>query len=76
MIQTPIFLQKNSFPKFGSTSMVLKSNYGSEFSEKKSGNVEMCKPKYFEATMCKQFKGSTEYNREFIKTRKAEYEHI
>ena len=33
-----------------------------------------CKPKYFEATLCKFFKGTTEYKREFIKTHKVESE--
>jgi hypothetical protein len=37
--QTPIFLPYDSFPKAGNASMVLKSNYGSEFSDKKSVKV-------------------------------------
>lgn len=73
--QTPLFLRESSFPKFGNFSMVLKTNYSSEFSSKPVGGGEIdCKPRYFEAGLCKQFKGTTEYKREFMKGKRQQQE--
>lgn len=69
--QTPIFVRESSYPNFGCVSMIMKSNYSTEFSEKKGGGCEInCKPKHFDANLCKLFKGTTEYKREFIQSRK------
>ena len=49
----------------------MKTSYNNEFSLKKKDGPEIdCKPKEQEATICKKFRGSTEYKRQYIKTKK------
>jgi len=52
---------------------MMKTSYKDDYSHKKHEAEEIdCKPRYFEATLCKRFKGSTEYKRQYIRGRKDE----
>lgn len=50
--------------------MLMRSNYSREFEAKNVNAESSCKPKHFDANLCKQFKGTTEYKREFITCKK------
>ena len=50
--------------------MLMRSNYSREFEAKNAGTEASCKPRHFEANLCKQFKGTTEYKREFVSCKK------
>lgn len=72
---TPLFIREPSLLKFGCSSSMMKTSYNDEYSMKKSGGIEIdCRPRYFQATLCKRFKGTTEYKREFSKCRNTEQE--
>ena len=65
---TPLFVRQPSFPKFGSSSQIIKSNYSNQFTSKKRELVEIdCRPKHTQANFCKHLKGTTEYKRQFKK---------
>jgi hypothetical protein len=58
--QTPMFVPESSYPNFSCVSMLMKSNYSCEYSEKKGDGREInCKPRHFDANLCKLFKGTT-----------------
>ena len=70
---TPIFVREPSFPKFGNAPLMMKTNYAADFGAKKMAPNEIdCRPKHQDATLCKQFRGNTEYKREFIPSKKEE----
>lgn len=51
----------------------MKTSYNDDYTQKMSGVNEIdCRPKYFQASLCKRFKGTTEYKREFLKNRKVQ----
>lgn len=57
---TPLFIREPSLLKFGCSSPMMKTSYKDDYSHKKSGVNEIdCKPKHYEATLCKRFKGTT-----------------
>ena len=51
----------------------MKTSYNEDFVLKRAEEQEIdCRPKHIEANLCKKFKGSTEYKRQYIKLRKGE----
>ncbi len=62
---TPSFARQSSFPRFGLVQAAMRTNYASEFCSKRGEMESSCKPKHADATLCKQFKGTTEYKRQF-----------
>lgn len=64
-LPTPSFARQSSFPRFGLVPAVMRTNYSSEFCNKRGQMEISCKPKHADATLCKQFKGMTEYKRQF-----------
>ena len=73
--KTPIYVREPSIVKFGCASSLMRTSYNNDFSSKKQEGPEInCKPAHQEATTCKRFKGSTEYNRQYIKTRKESHD--
>jgi hypothetical protein len=68
---TPIFIREPAIMKFGCSSSLMKTSYNDDYSHKKTDGPEIdCKPRHVDATLCKLFKGSTEYKRQYIKGRK------
>ena len=76
---SPFVTREAGLMKFGCASSMMKTNYHDEFSMKRTSGPEIdCKPAHVEATICKKFKGSTEYKRQYIKNKKddSKDEHI
>ena len=69
--KTPIYVREPSIVKFGCSSPLMKTSYNNDYASKKQEGPEInCKPAHQEATICKRFKGNTEYNRQYIKNKK------
>lgn len=62
---TPVVVRPCSYPNFSCVGSQMRSNYSIEFAEKKSECEANCKPRHFDSGLCKLFKGTTEYKREF-----------
>lgn len=62
---TPSFARQSSFPRFGLVATAMRTNYSSEFCSKRGQMETSCKPRHADANICKQFKGTTEYKRQF-----------
>lgn len=67
-IHTAVVVRPCSYPNFSCVVSQMRSNYSIEFSEKKVENEANCKPKHFDSGLCKLFKGTTEYKREFAQS--------
>ena len=69
----PIFVREPSFPKFGNAPLMMKTNYAADFGIKNIIPNEIdCHPKHQDTNLCKRFKGTTEYKREFVSSNKEE----